>query len=1045
MFFPNDPTQNNTEWHVSEEPRARLGKGVIGQIRYSPDGMQLAVGSSIGVWIYNAYTGKELNLLTGHIKGPGLIAYSPDGHTLASGGTVWPELIAYSLDGSLYAGTICLWNLHTGEHKVTLGEHEGRVTCVEFSPDGSILATGSVVPRGDGTIRLWDVVTGKCIATLEGDTGGCELMVFSPDGKTLASSGEGFLGGVIDGEAIQVWDTETGQQKFTLENNPNSSCFIRSTRIQSIAFSPDGSTIVGGGRNIVDERVWSGSDDWTSSPGIVQLWDAATGEHQTTLINGHTAKVRTVAYSPDGSFLVSGSDEDTFLWDTGTDIPKAVLTAANPYAIAFSPDSNTLAIAGKDKRIRLWDTVSGEHKLTLTEHTDGVYDLIFNPDGKTFAGIGEDSTIRLWDAIAGEYLQTITGHTRSVSSISFNPDGSTLATGSGQNEGGSGDKRIRIWNVQSGDLQDAFKVPEAKWIDRWTTGHVVDFVSYSPDGKTLASVSNEGAIRLWDAESGKLQFTTFDGFRGVPTEKLSGGYGMRSLEDPAELEAELQVLETEERKNLWTIGGFVLAYSPDGKTLATSSRKDQCEDTTIQLWDAVTCKHKAELIGRETRTSNNCIACIAFSPDGRTVAGGSHGMKLGRAHAVYLWDAITGELKTTLTGKAAHGWAPVRSVAFSPDGRTLAYGVGSHGSGKVYLWDVVTGEYKACLHSGSSFSNVAFSPDSSALAVGGKEVTVWDAPKILQRSTSDNHDFYISGEGYEQSGFRKATLKGHTDWVNAVAFSPDGRTLATGGNDGAILFWDITKTPQSPKQIARYALPRTVSVGVYKGGRPGWSVGVSKLCQGSGFFIRHDLVVICRQLWAPSGLFAKLRKYYSLLSKNRTIKESQENIWVTLPFEPNGVSKYSVLPAHVVAVDPWIAILQLDLTYIQNSCRVDFDIKVQAFSLSYEDDFHIGDTVYVAGRPRIFSQGIISSIRNFWLPIDRDSTKNRRLFGITAQIPEGFHGGPVLNKNGQLIGITVRNVHYKEKHSLMTHDQNATFAIPSSYIRELLSEVDTSD
>ena len=240
MFFPNDPTQSNTEWYVSEEPKTRLGKGIIGQIKYSPDGTQLAVGSSIGIWIYSAHTGKELNLLTGHIKGPELIAYSPDGHTLASGGVVWPEWITYFHGGSLYAGTVCLWNPNTGEHKVTLGEHEERVTCVEFSPDGSILANGSVDPRGHGTIRLWDVVTGKPKATLKGHTGGYELMVFSPDGQTLASADNGgFFGGPMENvEMIRLWDTETGQH-IILENP--------AFRANSIAFSPDGDTIATGG------------------------------------------------------------------------------------------------------------------------------------------------------------------------------------------------------------------------------------------------------------------------------------------------------------------------------------------------------------------------------------------------------------------------------------------------------------------------------------------------------------------------------------------------------------------------------------------------------------------------------------------------------------------------------------------------------------------------------------------------------------------------------------------------------------------------------
>ncbi|MYA71130.1 WD40 repeat domain-containing protein, partial [Candidatus Poribacteria bacterium] len=795
MFFPNDPTPSNTEWYVSEEPKTRLGKGIIGQIRYSPDGTQLAVGSSIGIWIYNAHTGKELNLLTGHIKGPELIAYSPDGHILASGGTVWPELITYSADGSLYAGTVCLWDPNTGEHKVTLGEHEERVTCVEFSPNGNILASGSVNKRGRGTIRLWDVVTGESKATLEGHTGGHKLMVFSPDSKTLASADNGgFFGGPMENvEMVRLWSIETGQH-ITLE--------YPDFRANSIAFSPDGDTIATGGwDNDIDRDLW---------PGTIQLWDAATGEHKKTLTEQGTNSVFTVAYSPNGVSFVSGSKDDKILlWDTATDQLKAEFTGY-PYAIAFSLDSSTLAIASRDKKIRLWDAVSGEHKLTFADQTDEVYDLIFNPDGRTFAGIGGDSTIRLWDAVTGEHLQTITGHTRSVSSISFSSDGSRLATaGNGSSDGTSGDKIIRVWNVRSEVLQSTLKVPIGRWINHDRT--FIDAVSYSPDGKTLASASEDGTIRLWDVESEKPRATTFEGLRGV---------------------------QTSEPLREYSIHGFVLAYSPDGKTLATSSRAQYSDDTTIQLWDAVTCKHKATLTGSwEAKTLNS----IAFSPDGRTVAGG------GNDGDVYLWDAISGELKTTLTG---HSKRFVMGVAFSPDGRTLASGARASGDGEVYLWDAISGECKASLNMyRDGVSSITFSPNGSALAVGGTDgVTLWDVHKVLYQSTSDDRYFYKVGSGeFDVTGRHKTTLKGHTGFVSSVAFSPDGRTLASGGTDGTILLWDITKTPQISKQIARRALGSTVRI--VRG----------RNIIGNGFFVKQNLIATYIHLWTPPGYFR--RKY----------------------------------------------------------------------------------------------------------------------------------------------------------------------------------------
>ena len=364
-------------------------------------------------------------------------------------------------------------------------------------------------------------------------------------------------------------------------------------RIGSVAFSPDGKTLA------------SGSDDNT-----IKLWDVQSGKLTTTL-EGHSNWVYSVAFSPDGKTLASGSYDNTIkLWDVQSGKLTTTLEGHSNRvnSVAFSPDGKTLASGSSDKTIKLWDVQSGKLTTTLEGHSGTVYSVAFSPDGKTLASGSSDKTIKLWDVQSGKLTTTLEGHSNWVYSVAFSPDGKTLASG-------SSDKTIKLWDVQSGKLTTTLE------------GHsgTVYSVAFSPDGKTLASGSDDNTIKLWDVQSGKLT-TTLEGHSGTV---------------------------------------YSVAFSPDGKTLASGS-----DDNTIKLWDVQSGKLTTTLEGHSNRVNS-----VAFSPDGKTLASGSYD------NTIKLWDVQSGKLTTTLEGHSS--W--VNSVAFSPDGKTLASGSYDN---TIKLWDI---------------------------------------------------------------------------------------------------------------------------------------------------------------------------------------------------------------------------------------------------------------------------------------------------------------------------------------------------------------------
>jgi WD40 repeat protein len=546
-------------------------------------------------------------------------------------------------------------------------------------------------------------------------------------------SGNARLGALLALEALPDYSKKEDQRRplvpsaegslyATLDRYMDRLWLKHSGSVMSVAFSPDGSKIV------------TASVDRTA-----RVWDSGTGEF-VAVLRGHTNSLFSAIFSPDGNKIVTASlDKTALVWDTKTGAVVAVLEGHTGPVISavFSPDGSKIVTASSDKTARVWGSGSGELVAILKGHADSLNSAVFSPDSSKIVTASVDQTARVWDTETGDVLAELDEHTSRVISAVFSADGSKIATA-------SGDNTARVWDTKTGAV-----VAVLKGHTDWLRSAV-----FSPDGSKIATASGDNTARVWDTKTGAV-VAVLKGHTDWLRSAVFSPDGSKIVTASGDNTARVWDTKTGEVATVLkghTDSVTTAILSPDGSKIVTAS-----DDNTARVWDTKTGAVVAVLDGH-----NDAVLDAVFSPDGSKIVTTASQDKTAR-----VWDTETGEVVAVPTRHIGR----LYSAIFSPDGSKI---VTASGDNKARVWDTKTGEVVAVLrgHTDWLYSTI-FSPDGSKIVTTSDDNTarVWDT----------------------KAGEVMTVLEGHTSGVISAVFSPGSSKIVTASWDNTARVWD-TKT-----------------------------------------------------------------------------------------------------------------------------------------------------------------------------------------------------------------------------------------------------------